>query len=165
MEAHVFEAFKARGPQYAANNKALKKKLRQLKPKALDQAFHEAHEQVFAQTNCLACANCCKTTSPIFYQADIERVARALKMKVPVFIDTYLHLDAEGDYVLNQAPCPFLGHDNKCIVYESRPTACREYPHTNRKRMHQILSLTLKNAEVCPAVFNILERFKAIDAV
>lgn len=156
------EAFREKAKQYKSNNKSLYKQARSIKPKALDQFFHEAHDDFFASFDCLDCANCCKTTSPIFYQKDIERVARALKMKVPEFIDTYLVIDEDKDYVLKNSPCPFLGHDNKCIVYEARPTACREYPHTNRKRMRQILSKTFKNAEICPAVYSILEKFKAV---
>ncbi|SEG13448.1 Putative zinc-or iron-chelating domain-containing protein [Algoriphagus boritolerans DSM 17298 = JCM 18970] len=76
-------------------------------------------------------------------------------MKSSQFIDEYLHQDEEGDYVLNFLPCPFLGADNKCLVYEDRPKACREYPHTNRKNMLGILDLSLKNTLVCPAVSKI----------
>jgi hypothetical protein len=43
------------------------------------------------------------------------------------------------------------------MVYEDRPKACREYPHTDRKRMYQILNLTHKNCEVCPVVFAITD--------
>ena len=66
-------------------------------------------------------------------------------------------MDNEGDYVLTTAPCPFLGADNYCSVYEDRPLACREYPHTDRKNMYQILGLTRKNMEVCPAVTHIVQ--------
>ena len=76
-------------------------------------------------------------------------------MKSSEFIDEYLFRDSDGDYVLKSAPCPFLGTDNKCLVYEDRPKACREYPHTNRKNMQGILDLSLKNTLVCPAVFKI----------
>ena len=140
---------------YLEQHKVTSKKLK--KVKKLDDQFHELHYEAFEKIDCLDCANCCKTTSPIFYDADIERVAKAVKMKSGVFIDTYLHRDTDGDYVLNEAPCPFLGFDNKCIVYESRPRACREYPHTNRKRMHQILKLTVENTQVCPAVHDIMK--------
>ena len=143
-------------------NAQLVKKLKRQKPKDLDRQTHALHHQSFDTIDCLACANCCKTTSPTFYQADIERLAKALKMKPAAFIDTYLHVDAEGDYVLNEAPCPFLAADNTCIVYEARPTACREYPHTNRKRFYQILPLTLKNTEICPAVQQVMEGLQKI---
>ncbi|MFY0599669.1 MAG: YkgJ family cysteine cluster protein [Cyclobacteriaceae bacterium] len=137
-------------------------KLRKRKPKDLDDRFHQFHEEVFEEIDCLECANCCKTTSPIFLQSDIERLSKSLKMKVPDFIEEYLKLDDERDYVLKQSPCAFLGNDNKCIVYESRPKACREYPHTNRKRMYQITNLTLKNTLICPAVSRIMEKINTL---
>jgi len=59
--------------------------------------------------------------------------------------------------VLNSAPCPFLDSENYCLVYEDRPIACREYPHTNRKRFYQILDLTLKNTLICPAALQVAE--------
>jgi Fe-S-cluster containining protein len=136
------------------------KMLKKAKPKNLDNQFHKLHDEAFEKIDCLTCANCCKTTSPIFYESDINRVAKALKMKSGKFIEVYLQKDEDNDYVLKSAPCPFLGHDNKCMVYESRPRACRDYPHTNRKRMHQILNLTLKNTQVCPAVHEILGKMK-----
>jgi len=140
--------------------KKLKQKLAKTKPKVLDASFHELHEEVFEEVDCLECANCCKTTSPIFRDVDIERLSAHLGMKSVDFIAKYLHLDADEDYVLNSSPCPFLGEDLYCSVYESRPKACREYPHTDRKNMHQILGLTLKNTKVCPAVGEIMERLK-----
>ena len=142
------------------SNKRLFAKLKQNKPKFLDEVMQQIHEEVFEEVDCLQCANCCKTTSPIFYQKDIERLARHFRIKPSEFITTYLHIDEDKDYVLNSAPCPFLGADNYCSVYEDRPTACREYPHTNRKRFYQLLELTLKNTAVCPAVYEMVERLK-----
>ncbi|WP_343852207.1 YkgJ family cysteine cluster protein [Algoriphagus jejuensis] len=136
-------------------NRKLKEKLKKTKPKDLDAKFHRANEEAFATIDCLDCANCCKTTSPIFIQTDIDRLARSFRMKSSEFIDKYLHRDSDGDYVLNFAPCPFLSVDNKCFVYEDRPKACREYPHTDRKNMLGILDLSLKNTLVCPAVLKI----------
>ncbi len=132
--------------------KAFKKK----KPKNLDDLFHSQHRTVFKKTDCLKCANCCKTTSPIFRDVDIRRLSSHLRMPESEFIKKYLKIDEDNDYVLQQSPCHFLMPDNTCIVYEHRPLACREYPHTDRKNMSQIIDLTLKNAEICPAVSNIL---------
>lgn len=154
------EEIKEKGKVAEAINKKFFDKLKKVSPDQLDKIVHPVHEDVFEEVDCLACANCCKTTSPIFYQADIERVARKLRVKPSDFIDQYLHLDEDNDYVLNSSPCPFLDGENYCLVYESRPTACREYPHTNRKRFRQILNLTLKNTQVCPAVYEIVERLK-----
>lgn len=134
------------------------KTLKKRKPKDLDQRFAEIHDEVFEEVDCLTCANCCKTTSPMFFEKDIERLAAHLKMKPGDFIAQYLFLDTDGIYALKSSPCPFLGADNYCSVYEYRPKACREYPHTNHRKMLGKLDLALKNTEVCPAVEMILER-------
>ena len=142
-----------------ANSKFIRR-LKKVKPRELDERFHTAHEEVFDELDCLTCANCCKTTSPIFLPVDIERIAKELGMRPAQFQSKYLKVDEEGDFVLTQAPCPFLLDDNTCAVYDVRPKACREYPHTNRKRMHQILNLTLKNATICPGVERILSKLE-----
>jgi hypothetical protein len=71
-----------------------------------------------------------------------------------------LHIDEDKDYVLKSSPCPFLDRENYCSVYSDRPKACREYPHTNRKKIVQIMDLTYKNTLVCPAVLEMVEQMK-----
>ncbi len=144
-------------------NRKFLSSLKQKDPRKVDDAFHKLHDEVFEKINCLDCANCCKTTSPIFYQNDIERLSKRLRMKPGDFIGKYLKVDEDKDYVLTSSPCPFLGPDNYCSVYDDRPKACREYPHTNRKKMVQIMDLTFKNTLVCPAVFEMVERLKKIN--
>ena len=129
------------------------KKLKAKKPKNLDDMFHELHNEAFDQFDCLICANCCSSISPMITEKDIERLAKRVKMKPVDFVEQYLYIDEDKDYVFKQTPCPFLMSDNYCMVYEDRPKACREYPHTDRKRMYQILNLTHKNCEVCPVVY------------
>lgn len=146
---------------YGKNKKevdAFFRKLKQKKPKGLDAQFHELHEEVFGEIDCLQCANCCSTTSPIFRDVDIERISKKFRLSTGNFEKQYLRVDDEGDKVLQQSPCSFLGDDNKCFIYDVRPQACREYPHTDRKRMYQILNLTKKNMEICPAVSRIVQR-------
>jgi uncharacterized protein len=130
-------------------------------PKRLDRMVQEIHEEVFAKTDCAACAACCRTISPILYRHDIVRLARGLKMKLEQFAAEYLEIDSDDDYVFKCMPCRFLGSDNRCSVYDDRPTACREYPHTDRRRFHQLIDLSIKNAEVCPAVEKIMVRLAA----
>jgi uncharacterized protein len=154
------EKFKIRAEKNAVANKIYLNKLKQYNQRKLDEVFQTQHELVFEAIDCLSCANCCKTTSPIFYQKDIERAAKAIRMKPGDFVEKYLVLDTDGDYVLQTAPCPFLAHDNYCLIYQDRPTACREYPHTNRKKVYQLLDLTYKNTFVCPAALQIVEQIK-----
>jgi uncharacterized protein len=154
--------FSERAKRKSVENKKFLQSLKKKDARAIDDVFHAVHEEVFAMTDCLTCANCCKTTSPIFYQTDIERVSKSLRMKPGEFVDQYLRIDEDKDYVLKSSPCPFLDNENYCKVYDSRPKACREYPHTNRKKMVQITDLTYKNTLVCPAVLEMVERIKKI---
>jgi uncharacterized protein len=155
-------AFNLKAQCLARENKKFLAGLKKKDSRAVDSAFHRLHEEVFEEMDCLTCANCCKTTSPIFYQTDIERVAKALRMKPGDFVEEYLRVDEDNDYVLKSTPCPFLDEDNYCRVYDNRPKACREYPHTNRKKMVQVMELTYKNTLVCPAVLEMVQRLKRV---
>lgn len=153
---------KAKATKQRTENKKFLDTLKKKQPKDLDQQFQQLHEEAFERIDCLQCANCCKTTGPLFKQKDIERLAHHLKMKPGQFIDTYLHIDEDNDYVLNVLPCPFLGADHYCSVYDHRPNACREYPHTNERKMHTLFKETLNNIAICPAVYDIVERLKKV---
>jgi Fe-S-cluster containining protein len=118
----------------------------------------DLHEEAFSKIDCLQCAACCKNYSPRFKTPDIKRISKHLKMKESVFIDTYLRLDEEGDYVVKQTPCPFLGADNYCSVYEVRPSDCERFPYTNEDVIMKRIPLTLKNSTFCPAVYYVLEK-------
>jgi len=141
-------------------NKTFFAKLKRKAPKNLDYLMQELHDEEFSKTSCLNCANCCKTTGPLFTDKDVERISKFFKMKPSSFIENYLRIDEDNDYVLQSVPCTFLGADNHCSIYEVRPKACREFPHTDRKKFQQISHLTLKNVAICPAAFNIVEQMK-----
>lgn len=151
-------------PKLAAqSSKETKKffaKLKKKPPKHLDYLMQDLHEQVFEEVDCLSCANCCKTTGPLFTAADIDRISKHLKLKPQLFIAQYLRIDEDQDYVLQSVPCSFLGADNYCSIYEVRPKACAEFPHTNRKKFHQISPLTEKNVAFCPAAYKVVEAMK-----
>ena len=114
-------------------NKRFFTKLRKKPPKHLDYLMQEIHQAEFQKTNCLDCANCCKTTGPLLTDKDVSRIAKHLKLKDQKFIESYVRVDEDGDFVLQSLPCVFLGHDNCCSIYDVRPKACREYPHTNQR--------------------------------
>jgi len=141
-------------------NKTFFTKLKKRPPKQLDYIMAELHDEEFQRTDCLECANCCKTTGPLFTDKDVERIAKHFKQKPQQFISQNLRVDEDNDYVLKSVPCTFLGADNYCSIYDVRPKACREFPHTNRKKFQQISELTLKNVTICPAAFNIVEELK-----
>lgn len=149
--------------QAILKQKEHKKFLENLKkkpPKNLDYLVQETHEEVFEKIDCLQCANCCKTTGPLFMEKDIERISKHLKMKPIDFEQKFLRVDEEEDKVLQDLPCWFLNEDNTCSIYEFRPKACREFPHTDRKKIYQINHLMLKNTVICPAAFEFVEKMQ-----
>ena len=122
-------------------NKKYFDKLKKKTPKNLDYVMQDLHEAEFTL-------------------ADIERIAKHFKQKPQQFIDQYLRIDEDNDYVLQSVPCTFLDPENYCMIYDVRPKACREFPHADRKKFYQISDLTLKNVAICPAAFTIVEEMK-----
>lgn len=116
------------------------------------------HEEAFEKIDCMKCANCCKNYSPRFKTPDIKRISKLLKMKEGDFIETYLTVDNEGDYVAKKMPCPFLGEDNACSIYDHRPSDCVRFPYTDEDVLFKRPVLTLKNSTFCPIVYHVLER-------
>ena len=141
----------------AENQKKYKRFLERPDKNKVLKALPALHDEAFAKINCLACANCCKNYSPRYKTPDIKRISKHLKMKEGDFIETYLRLDDEGDYVANKSPCPFLGEDNYCKIYEERPGDCVRFPYTNEDVIIKRPKLTLKNSTFCPIVVYVME--------
>ncbi|QNA46074.1 YkgJ family cysteine cluster protein [Lacibacter sediminis] len=118
----------------------------------------DLHEEAFEKVDCLQCANCCKNYSPRFKTPDIKRISKHLRMKESDFIDKYLYLDNEGDYVVKSKPCPFLGADNYCGIYDVRPSDCERFPYTDEDVILKRPQLTLKNSTFCPITYFVLEK-------
>ncbi len=141
----------------AERQKIYKNFLRRADKNKVLKQLPELHEQAFEKIDCLKCANCCKKYSPRFKTPDIKRISKLLKMKEGDFIETYLKLDEDGDYVAKSTPCPFLGSDNYCSIYENRPSDCHRFPYTDEDVIIKRQNLTLKNSTFCPIVYYVLE--------
>lgn len=157
-------------PEYAdllgkvkSQKKEIKAKLKRLSAigaKKADALVHPLQAAVVDDIDCLSCANCCKTTSPIFRDVDIKRLSKSQGTSEKKLIDNHLFLDDDGHYALKKSPCTFLGADNYCSVYKDRPLACREFPHTDRKNFIGINKLNEQNARICPIVAKLLLELK-----
>lgn len=138
--------------------------LRSLKmrsPKKVDRIALELHQEAFSIVDCKKCANCCRTLHPIVTDEDIARIARHLEMAEQDFIATYLeHDEEEGRYRIKATPCPFLGNDNLCKIYDVRPEKCRGYPFTDKPDFVFMTMTHANNTVVCPAVFYLVEQMK-----
>jgi Fe-S-cluster containining protein len=119
------------------------------------------HEEAFEEIDCLTCGNCCRNYSPRFKTPDIKRISKHLGMKEGIFIETYLRIDEDGDYVVKTKPCPFLAVDNRCTIYESRPSDCARFPYTDEDVIVKRQALTIKNSSFCPIVEFVLDKLVA----
>ena len=162
MEKMVYDAARLK-QQISGDRKQVKKlfgSLSAMKPAEVDALIHPLHHTYTEQVDCLECANCCKNLSPAIKDRDVDRIAKHLGLRPSIVVERYLEMDEEGDYVFRTSPCPFLDSDNYCSIYDARPKACREYPHTDRVRQQQLLEITRKNASTCPIVFQIVQDLK-----
>lgn len=124
----------------------------------LDVLFEKYHEIEFKKFDCLTCANCCRNYSPIIEPTEIVKLQNAIGVESSVFFSKYVEMDEDGDFVFRSQPCPMLNLEtNKCNIYELRPKACAEYPHTNMKKIKNHLDLLEKNIDICPVANVILE--------
>lgn len=159
----MIEEYKNLLKQAELEKKSIKRKVQRLKKKKkgeVDRLIHDLHDEAFEKIDCLKCANCCSGTGPLLNQKDIERIAKFKGMRPGQFVDQFLHIDEDQDYVFNEIPCVFLGEDHYCSIYDVRPKACREYPQTDRVNQLGILSLSTKNALICPAVAYIFKNIE-----
>ena len=135
-------------------------KLEKNPPRRLDALAVETDAQVWAETDCLACANCCKTMTPTFTGADIKRISAHLEMTPAEFKNKWLHYEKKDkDWVNNKQPCQFLNlKDNKCSIYAVRPSSCAGFPHLTKKKMVDYIHVHQQNIEYCPATYKMVER-------
>ena len=158
----IIADWKANAERHADRNFAFLRSLKMKNERAVDRAARELHDEAFSIIDCIQCANCCKTVSPLFLKDDIRRIAEHLGMTEADFNANYLRADEDGDLCLKTPPCPFLTEDGRCTIYQVRPKDCAEYPHTQKKGFATRTHLHAGNALACPAVFWIIEKMRAM---
>jgi len=131
-----------------------------LSNKELDAIVQETTDAVWQQIDCTACAHCCRTLQIVVDQKDIRRLAARLGMTPGRFSQQYVRVAEDGTLHFASMPCPFLGSDNRCMVYEDRPQACREFPYLHNDGFRTRTLTMIANTAVCPIVFNVWQRLK-----
>jgi Fe-S-cluster containining protein len=127
-------------------------------PRGLDTQASQANLTVWEETDCLACANCCKTMSPTYTATDIKRISAHLGMSTEAFRKKWLYKDRQGDWLNKSQPCQFLNlADNKCSIYAVRPRDCAGFPHHTKRRMVDYMHVFKQNIEYCPATYRLVE--------
>ncbi len=129
-------------------------------PRGLDKKIAVLEKEVWQETDCLTCANCCKTMTPTFTNADMKRIAKHLKMSLVDFQTKWLKQERSGDrdWVNKTEPCQFLNlKDNKCSIYEVRPADCAGFPHLSKK-FKDYDHVHKQNVDLCPATYKLVEK-------
>ncbi|MEO5593101.1 MAG: YkgJ family cysteine cluster protein [Chitinophagaceae bacterium] len=123
-----------------------------------------ADKHAWSETDCLSCANCCKTMSPTYTPQDIKRISTHLNMTSKAFKEKWLYKDKhDGDWMNVKQPCQFLNlTDNKCSIYEVRPADCSGFPHHDKKKMTDYIHVYKQNVELCPATYKWVEKIMTL---
>jgi Fe-S-cluster containining protein len=135
-------------------------RLETVKPKGLAAMVKEADKKVWKETDCLDCANCCKTMTPTFTTADIKRISAHLKMTPDAFKEKWLYKErSTGDWMNRKQPCQFLNlQTNKCSIYSVRPADCAGFPHHTKRQFTEWVHVYKQNVEYCPATYRLVEK-------
>lgn len=120
-------------------------------------------QRIEEETDCTACANCCRVATTQVNERDVERLARGLGMSSKELAANYTEETPDEGLILKRTGngCVFL-EGNLCSVYDFRPGTCQFFPHLVKgagsfeSRMWQMPD----RAEYCPIVYNSLEEFK-----
>ncbi len=127
-------------------------------PRGLDKMVEEADKAAWVKTDCLDCANCCKTMSPTYTQKDIRRISNHLGMTARAFREKWLYKDKSGDWMNVKQPCQFLDLEtNLCNIYPVRPGDCAGFPHHTKKRMVDYMDMFKQNIGYCPATYRVVQ--------
>lgn len=129
-------------------------------PAKLDRQFARLHKELFSQYDCSQCRNCCREYSVELSKDEIEAIAASFHKSAEEFSNEFLTL--EGDEYTLPAPCRFIGEDGSCLVEACKPKQCRDSPYTDKPDRIASLYGVLEFAEVCPVVYELLERLKEI---
>jgi uncharacterized protein len=149
--------------KFNLNKKAFRSFLTRLEnkpPQGLHKMMVEVDKEVWAETECLSCGNCCKKMTPTFTVADIKRISGYFSMTPDAFKEKWLTFDKkDGDWQNVKQPCQFLNlADNKCSIYAIRPADCAGFPHLTKKDPVDYIHVHKQNIEYCPATYKMVEK-------
>src|SRR6478672_13497018 len=162
MQAINLRSFRKK---YLHNKRSFRNFLTRLEnnpPKQLDEIVETIDKEVWAETDCLSCANCCRKMSPTYTFQDMKRIAAHFNMKIKDFKAKWLYLDKKDkDWMNVSRPCQFLDlTTNMCSIYDIRPADCAGFPHITKKKMTEYMHVHKQNIEYCPATYKMVEKLK-----
>jgi Fe-S-cluster containining protein len=145
--------------KFIENNQFVKF-LRNHKASTIDAYVQPMVEKVYAETDCLACGNCCKSLRAPFQKEEVEIIAPYLNCSSSDFLEKYIQEIPLKNYgIMKTNPCLFLD-GNACTIYQQRPSSCADYPHIHHKGFKYRIKSIMENYSVCPMVVSVIEELK-----
>jgi Fe-S-cluster containining protein len=128
-----------------------------------DRRLRRFGEEIEAEIDCTACANCCRVAEVGITERDVEKLSKFVGVNERECVEQFTAVDDSGAMILkrNEGGCVFL-EGNLCSVYEARPHNCANFPHVVRgtgsiaSRMWQFLD----RVSYCPIIYNWMEKVK-----
>jgi len=124
----------------------------------VDDIVRQLHDEITKQIDCTLCGNCCCVLKPQLHRADIMLLAQMENITPENYVINYCE-ENDGEMFFKTAPCRYL-EGKKCGIYENRPKECRRFPYTGETGFVSRLWGILEFYEICPIVFNLMERLK-----
>jgi hypothetical protein len=157
-----FRSFRKKLSLYRKYFRSFLNKTEQNPPPGIDRLTPVVEKEVWAEIDCLSCANCCKRMTPTFTKQDIKRISAHFNESPEVFSKKWLKKDRNKDMVNKVEPCQFLNlADNKCSIYEIRPADCSGFPHLSKRKWTEYAYVHKQNIDYCPATFRMVEKLIA----
>jgi Fe-S-cluster containining protein len=161
MQPINLRSFRQKARKNKRRLRAFLTRLGKKNPRKLDDLAIRVDKEVWHETDCMSCANCCKTMSPTYSREDIVRISSYLDMPEKEFKKKWLFKDDKGDWLNKSQPCQFLDlKTNMCGIYEVRPGDCAGFPHFTKKKMVHYMHVHKQNLELCPATYRMVEKMK-----
>lgn len=115
--------------------------------------------EVWAEVDCLSCANCCKKMTPTFTDRDLKRISAHFQQTPEEFKKKWLKKERNGDWTNVLQPCQFLDlTTNMCGIYAVRPADCAGFPHLSKRKWEEYAHVHKQNIDYCPATFKMVEK-------
>lgn len=159
MEPVNFRSFRKKLTLYRSLYRKFLNKTEKNPPKGIEAYSAAIQPQVWAQTDCLSCANCCKKMTPTFTEKDVKRIAAHFNQTPEAFKKQWLKKDRIGDMVNKAQPCQFLNlQTNMCSIYSVRPADCAGFPHLSKRTWSDYAYIHKQNIDYCPATLKMVEK-------
>ena len=142
-----------------AENDLFRDFLKQQDDEAIDSMVHALSETITSQIDCTQCGNCCKSLMINITKEETIQLSNHLQISETQLIDQYIEQSEQGQMIINTIPCHFL-KGTSCSIYEHRFTECREFPHLHKPHFTGRLFGTMQYYEICPIIFNVVEKLK-----